>query len=114
MADLGQKHECSECGAKFYDLGKADTVCPRCGTPVTEGDEEPKVAKSRRKRRAPTPAKARVADDEVAGGGADEDLDEDDEDIEELDTEDLDDEEIEGLDEDDEEEDEDDKEEAEA
>ena len=31
MPDLGTKHECLECGAKFYDLGKPDPACPRCG-----------------------------------------------------------------------------------
>lgn len=32
MPELGKKYECAECGAKFYDLGKADPICPRCGT----------------------------------------------------------------------------------
>ncbi len=38
MADLGQKHECPKCGAKFYDLGKSDATCPRCG--IDEDAEE--------------------------------------------------------------------------
>ena len=29
--DLGRKHECSECGARFYDLGKEPATCPKCG-----------------------------------------------------------------------------------
>ena len=32
MPELGKKFECAECGAKFYDLGKPDPICPRCGT----------------------------------------------------------------------------------
>ncbi len=27
---LGNKHKC-ECGCKFYDMGKEEPVCPRCG-----------------------------------------------------------------------------------
>ncbi len=30
MPELGNKHECPECGAKYYDLGKSDATCPRC------------------------------------------------------------------------------------
>jgi uncharacterized protein (TIGR02300 family) len=29
---LGQKHGCFGCGAKFYDLNRAEVVCPRCGS----------------------------------------------------------------------------------
>jgi uncharacterized protein (TIGR02300 family) len=29
--DLGTKHACWKCGTKFYDLKKADPVCPKCG-----------------------------------------------------------------------------------
>ncbi len=39
MADLGKKHECETCGTKFYDLGKSEVVCPKCGPP-----EEPEEA----------------------------------------------------------------------
>jgi uncharacterized protein (TIGR02300 family) len=35
MADLGNKHECLNCGTKFYDLGRSQLVCPSCG-----GDQE--------------------------------------------------------------------------
>jgi uncharacterized protein (TIGR02300 family) len=30
--NLGKKHICSNCGAKFYDLGKSPAKCPKCGT----------------------------------------------------------------------------------
>ncbi len=29
--DLGVKHTCWKCSIKFYDLKKADAVCPKCG-----------------------------------------------------------------------------------
>lgn len=31
MPDLGTKHECYSCGARFYDFGKSEAVCPKCG-----------------------------------------------------------------------------------
>ena len=32
--DLGKKHDCTECSARFYDLNKDPAVCPKCGTKV--------------------------------------------------------------------------------
>jgi uncharacterized protein (TIGR02300 family) len=29
--DLGTKHLCFKCGTKFYDLGKSEPLCPKCG-----------------------------------------------------------------------------------
>jgi uncharacterized protein (TIGR02300 family) len=29
--DLGVKHTCWKCSTKFYDLKKANAVCPKCG-----------------------------------------------------------------------------------
>ena len=43
--DLGEKHICPECGARFYDLGKHPPVCPKCKT-VLEGVAETKSKKS--------------------------------------------------------------------
>ena len=31
-AELGNKHICSACGTKFYDLNKEIPTCPKCGT----------------------------------------------------------------------------------
>jgi uncharacterized protein (TIGR02300 family) len=30
--ELGTKHQCQNCGAKFFDLNKDPIVCPKCGT----------------------------------------------------------------------------------
>lgn len=61
MAELGNKWECSECGTKFYDLGKAEGACPQCGTPAgaSEKDQASDKASSRKttkkkKRAAPS------------------------------------------------------------
>lgn len=48
MAELGRKITCSECGVKFYDLGRSDVTCPKCGhVPETAGDG-PAPKRSRR------------------------------------------------------------------
>ena len=31
MVQLGEKHECDDCGLKVYDLGRPQAFCPRCG-----------------------------------------------------------------------------------
>jgi uncharacterized protein (TIGR02300 family) len=31
MAELGKKYECPDCDVKFYDLGRPQALCPRCG-----------------------------------------------------------------------------------
>jgi len=36
MPDLGKKHDCPSCGTKFYDLGKAEPICPKCGVNVKD------------------------------------------------------------------------------
>jgi uncharacterized protein (TIGR02300 family) len=48
--ELGSKHQCQNCGAKFFDLNKDPIVCPKCGTvfqgaaararPAAKPDEE--------------------------------------------------------------------------
>lgn len=29
--ELGSKHTCGDCGTKFYDLGRHQPQCPKCG-----------------------------------------------------------------------------------
>ena len=31
MPDLGKKFECYSCRTKFYNLGKPEAICPKCG-----------------------------------------------------------------------------------
>jgi hypothetical protein len=31
MPDLGKKFDCYNCGTKFYNLGRPEAVCPKCG-----------------------------------------------------------------------------------
>lgn len=30
--ELGSKHQCQQCGTKFFDLNRDPIVCPKCGT----------------------------------------------------------------------------------
>ncbi len=68
--ELGSKHQCQNCGAKFFDLNKDPIVCPKCGTvfqgaarartPVKPEEEEAELA---------TPAGVEVVSlDEVEAG----------------------------------------------
>lgn len=45
--DLGNKHVCFKCAAKFYDLKKPDPICPKCGTDQREATAKPEGRRSR-------------------------------------------------------------------
>lgn len=84
---LGNKYECFNCGARFYDLGKAEPVCPKCGSNQKEAEnaEPPLVTQATRRKKSALPRE--VADDEEevtpAIGIDDEDLDDEDLDVDE-------------------------------
>jgi uncharacterized protein (TIGR02300 family) len=61
MADLGKKHECLSCGVKFYDLGNADIVCPKCGANQAELSAEEAAAKPKAKTKKKAAAKTKKA-----------------------------------------------------
>jgi uncharacterized protein (TIGR02300 family) len=74
MPELGKKYECAECGAKFYDLGKSEAICPRCGTnqkDVERATPEPRTRYVAPK--APAPAVVEPEEDEPVEGIVDED-----------------------------------------
>ena len=50
---LGTKHECYNCGTKFYDLGKSEVICPKCGANQKDGgqSESPAAGQASRRRR---------------------------------------------------------------
>ena len=70
--ELGNKHQCQNCGARFFDLKKSPIRCPKCGT-VCQAAPLPLVAHHatgsslRAKSRFRTAA---VADDEEPPAGA--------------------------------------------
>jgi uncharacterized protein (TIGR02300 family) len=64
---LGNKFECFHCGTKFYDLGKSDPVCPKCGSNQKDASpsDSPSVsAAARRRRKAEVPKTFEVEEDE--------------------------------------------------
>jgi uncharacterized protein (TIGR02300 family) len=65
---LGTKHECYNCGTKFYDLGKSESICPKCGANQKDAvqSESPAVSQAaRRRRKAEVPKVADIEDDEA-------------------------------------------------
>ncbi len=95
---LGTKYDCYNCGTKFYDLGKPEPICPKCGAnqkDAVSADSPAAGSSSRRKRKADivkpidieeddAPIEAEIAEDELVEPDlADADLD--DEEEEELD-----------------------------
>ena len=84
--DLGQKHECSECGARFYDLGKPVAVCPKCESVSTQVVGA--IPEKRRRRRGEQIAAAKK-EPEKQTVEIDEEDEEEDSDVEELDLDDA-------------------------
>ena len=82
--ELGKKHDCAECSARFYDLNKNPAVCPKCGTKVarpTKAKATPKpapvVVKPVGKEEVKPAAKKSDGDDADADGDTDDDIDDD-------------------------------------
>lgn len=86
--ELGQKHICTNCGARFYDLMRTPPTCPSCET-VVEAVERPRPTRSAAKAK-PKPVKAEVAPAEEskelldAGDDVDADVAEDDDTAEDM------------------------------
>ncbi len=57
---LGTKHECYNCGTKFYDFGKGQALCPKCGADQKDSGqaESPAASQASRRRRKAEVAKA--------------------------------------------------------
>lgn len=54
---LGTKYDCYNCGTKFYDLGKPEPVCPKCGAnqkDAVSSESQAAGQSSRRRRKAET------------------------------------------------------------
>jgi uncharacterized protein (TIGR02300 family) len=92
---LGNKFDCYSCGTKFYDLGKSEPICPKCGANQKDASQSESASagqSSRRKRKAEV-AKvvdidevepiADIADDEMVGPDLEDDelADEEEEDL---------------------------------
>jgi uncharacterized protein (TIGR02300 family) len=87
--ELGQKRVCVACSTRFYDLGRAPAICPKCGT--EQPAEQPRlrrgggnVVEDKRPKKLPAAADEAEVDVEVAEE-ADEDVLDDSADDEEAD-----------------------------
>lgn len=58
MPDLGQKHQCKKCASLFYDLGKPEPACPKCGTRLSAAQMAPGAALRSDRRRSKAPVEA--------------------------------------------------------
>src|SRR5438045_8163128 len=66
MPELGKKYTCYSCHTKFYDLGKPEPICPKCGADQRDADEAPVVPTTRSRRAAaaaPPPAPVEEVED---------------------------------------------------
>ncbi len=75
---LGNKFECFNCGTKFYDLGKSEALCPKCGADQKNAQqaESPAAAQaSRRRRKAEVAKPIEVEEDETIEALPDDELD---------------------------------------
>jgi predicted nucleic acid-binding Zn-ribbon protein len=50
MASLGKKYTCYSCHTKFYDLGKPEPLCPKCGANQRDAEDAPVVTSHRSRR----------------------------------------------------------------
>ncbi|MGE0641126.1 MAG: FYDLN acid domain-containing protein [Thermoanaerobaculia bacterium] len=54
MPDLGTRYECYNCGVRFYDLGRPEAICPKCGANQKDAKKAEianETASAKRKRR---------------------------------------------------------------
>lgn len=58
--DLGKKHTCYSCQAKFYDLGKPQAICPKCGANQKDAEDAHPAPSSRSRKAAPAPVVVEV------------------------------------------------------
>ena len=53
MPELGRKYTCYSCHTKFYDLGKPEPICPKCGADQRDAEEAPVTTSHRGRAAAP-------------------------------------------------------------
>ena len=60
MTELGNKHECLTCSTKFYDIGKSELICPKCGGNQKELAEADEANKNKEKQQKKKKVKAKA------------------------------------------------------
>ena len=65
--NLGNKFECFSCGTRFYDLGKPEAICPKCGANQKDsdrGDSAGTTQAARKKRKVEPPKPIEIEEEE--------------------------------------------------
>jgi hypothetical protein len=80
--EWGTKHTCLECSTKFYDMKRAEVICPKCETPYVEPVKPKRAKPAKPAKPAPKPVeppkKKVVADEDEIDLEIDDDDDDDD------------------------------------
>jgi hypothetical protein len=71
MPELGKKYTCYSCHTKFYDLGKPEPICPKCGADQRDAEEAPASTshRGRGSSRAPAPIVEEPIEEEFPAEG---------------------------------------------
>jgi hypothetical protein len=79
MSTLGMKHECFSCGSRFYDLGKPEAICPKCGANQKDAKraETPSESAAKRKRREEVARPVEHPEEEITPQGGDDEFPDD-------------------------------------
>lgn len=85
MPDLGKKFECFNCRTKFYNLGRPEAVCPKCGANQKDARNEDAPAPAPRPPRRSSVLMEPIPDENQGEFGEEggEDARDDEEDLEE-------------------------------
>ncbi|NOZ85842.1 MAG: TIGR02300 family protein [Deltaproteobacteria bacterium] len=61
---LGKKYICYSCGGKFYDLGRPEPICPKCGANQNEApsNKTSKATQSEQANKKPRPEDETIQD----------------------------------------------------
>lgn len=77
MPELGDKHTCADCETKYYDLGRTDATCPKCGSANRVVEDEVAAAPPRAPRTKSRPKPDKAADDAKKKGDGEDGADDD-------------------------------------
>jgi hypothetical protein len=75
MPELGKKYTCYSCHTKFYDLGKPEPLCPKCGADQRDAEETPLITSHRGRRIVEEPAEEPEFPDAEPAADSEEDED---------------------------------------
>ena len=67
--ELGTKHRCRSCATRYYDLNRANIVCPRCGEPLETPARTARETDGGEEKTRETDAPAAVLDGQTAAAG---------------------------------------------